>query len=100
MNALASRLMILRGLAGGMSQRELARLADLSPSYPGIIERAPKEPEVSGHIATRLAGVFGCTISYLLNGVGSPPAESAVRAAVAKARETVEAEAAADKAAS
>jgi len=69
-----------------MSQRELARLADVSAAYPGIIERSAKEPEVSGHIIARLARVFGCSVPYLLNGEGSPPSETLVRAAVAKAR--------------
>lgn len=78
--------MILRGLAGGMSQRELAKLAGVSPAYPGIIERNPKEPEVSGHIATRLARVFGCSIPYLLDGEEPAPTEDSVRAAVAESR--------------
>lgn len=69
-----------------MSQRELAHLADISPTYPGNLERSLKEPVISGQIAIRIAEVFGCTIPYLVNGDGVPPTEEEARAAVAAAR--------------
>jgi transcriptional regulator with XRE-family HTH domain len=85
MNDLASRLIQLRALAGGISQRELARLAGTSSAYPGMIERATLDTPVSGALATRLAQVFGCSLDYLLNGLGEPPSERVVKAAVALA---------------
>lgn len=87
MNGLASRLMILRGLAGGISLRDFADLADVAPSYPGHIERSQKDVDISSQIAMRMAQVFGCSLPYLLTGEGGPPPENEVRAAVEKARE-------------
>lgn len=49
-----------------------------------MIERSP-HTAVSGVIATRLAAVFGCTLEYLLNGIGKAPSQRAVRAAIALA---------------
>jgi len=99
MNGLASRLMILRGLAGGMSLRDFAELAEVSPSYPGHIERSQKDVDVSSQIAMRMARVFGCSIPYLLTGEGGPPPESEVREAVERARQDIEARKAAKLAA-
>ena len=86
MNQLGSRLLILRGLAGGISQREFAHLADVSPGYPGIIERADSELEISAVVARRMAGVFDCDLDYLISGEGAPPDAAHVQAAVALAR--------------
>lgn len=99
MNALASRLMILRGLAGGISQRDLAELADISAAYPGALERSKTEPEMGAEIAIRIAEAVGCSIPYLVRGEGAPPPEEEVRVAVAAARERADAREAAKKAA-
>jgi transcriptional regulator with XRE-family HTH domain len=92
MNHMASRLLILRGLAGGISQRELAELAGISPAYPGFLERSPETPTIGAEIALRIATTLGCSIEYLVRGVGQPPTEEAARDAVATARERLAAE--------
>lgn len=87
MNHLASRLLILRGLAGGISQRELASLAQISAAYPGFLERSPEDPGIGAEIAMRIAAVLGCSVPYLVRGEGEPPTEQEARAAVELARQ-------------
>lgn len=92
MNHLASRLLILRGLAGGISQRELALLARISAAYPGFLERSPEDPGIGAEIAMRIAATLGCTVEYLVRGEGTPPTEEAARAAVEVARQSLKAD--------
>lgn len=97
MNTLASRLLILRGLAGGISQREFAHLAEVSPGYPGIIERSERELEISAVVAKRMAGVFDCSTDFLISGEGEPPDSAHVQAAVERARAAAKARSQPDK---
>jgi transcriptional regulator with XRE-family HTH domain len=99
MNRLASRLMNLRALAGAISQRELAEFADISAAYPGFLERSADDPAIGAEIAMRIAGVFGCTVEYLVRGEGEAPPEDVVRAAAAAAKAAAEERAAAKRAA-
>lgn len=76
---LASRLTALRK-AADISQRELARLAGVSPSYPFHIE-TEKVHQIGVEIAGKLARVLGCSVEHLLLGIGEPPDAGAVRQA-------------------
>ena len=83
---LAGRLARLRGVVSPeMSARELARLAELSPSMVSFIEsgsiRNPKLGTLRG-----IAGVLGCSLDWLSAGDGNEPSSRAVNEAVRAAR--------------
>lgn len=84
-DTLAARLHKLRKDAGGLSQRELAHLGACSPSYPGHIE-AGRVTSVHTVIISRVAKVLGCSLDWLVDGVGEPPEPEAVQLAVEQAR--------------
>ncbi len=69
-----------------MALRELARIIDVSPAYPGLIERGER-PEIGSGVAAGIARTFGATIDYLVVGAGEPPTPDQAAAAVASARE-------------
>lgn len=80
----AGRLKLLRGL-GGVSLRELARLAGTSAGYPALIEAGERE-RLGGDVAASLARVLGCTMEFLVCGVGERPSKAVVIAAIERAR--------------
>jgi transcriptional regulator with XRE-family HTH domain len=86
---LAERLRDLR-TSGGLSCREVARLADISPGLVSIIERSRPDleaRELTTKTLSRLARVFGCTLDWLYLGVGKRPSNGKIGAAVARAEE-------------
>lgn len=74
---------------GGLSQRELATLAGLSPSHVGLIEQGRVDDLGSG-AASSLATVLGVSLDWLVRGLGRRPAAADITAAVAKARQSRE----------
>lgn len=84
-DGLPSRLKSLREQAG-LARRELSLLAGLSQSMVGQIERA-EILDPGGLVLARVADVLGCSLDYLVRGVGGPPtARSMVRAVDAAQR--------------
>lgn len=76
--------------AAGLSARELGRLARLpSPAHVSLIEASDRP--INTTTATALAAVLGCSLDYLVNGVGRAPGVRAVRASVEEARKRIEA---------
>jgi transcriptional regulator with XRE-family HTH domain len=80
---LATRLLALREKSS-LSQRSLAKLAGISPSYPFHIETSKVE-HIGVEVAEKLARVLGCSPEFLLVGAGEAPDEDVVRAAVEEA---------------
>ena len=76
---LGARIAALRRGAN-MSQGELARRLQVSPSAIGMYEQGRREP--SGEILVALSRTFGVTVDYLLTGSPSPGERSAVAAAM------------------
>lgn len=70
---------------GGLSQRELASLAGLSPSHVGLIEQGRVE-DLGSDAASRLATVLGASLDWLVRGIGRCPPAADISAAVAKAK--------------
>jgi transcriptional regulator with XRE-family HTH domain len=83
---IGDRLESLRTRAG-LSARQLAILAEISESYPGLIESGARK-DIGAEIAAKLCTVLGCSLDYLVRGVGDPPTprEIAVAVALAKAK--------------
>lgn len=73
----------------GITTRELAELAGMSPSHPSLLEMGKRSP--SGETAVLLAQVFGVTTDWLLRGIGKEPTERGLRAAVERARRQLKA---------
>lgn len=63
-------------IAAGLSGRELARRAGLSPGYPWHIESG-RVHQIGSGAATALAEALGCSLEYLLRGAGDPPSVDA-----------------------
>lgn len=70
---------------GGLSQRELASLAGLSPSHVGLIEQG-RVDDLGSDAAARLATVLGVSLDWLVRGIGRCPAAAELTAAVTKAK--------------
>jgi transcriptional regulator with XRE-family HTH domain len=81
---IADRVRIARELSG-LSARRVSHLAGLAPSHVALIERGGTD--VSANTAASLAGVLGCSLDWLVRGVGRPPSRRTVRRAVDKAVE-------------
>jgi transcriptional regulator with XRE-family HTH domain len=81
---LSERMKWLRTVAG-LSQREVAALADISAAYPGQIESGTKS-NLGTEIALKLATLFGITLDALVSGADWPPVTDVVVAAVERAR--------------
>ena len=62
---LGARIAVLRR-ASGLSQGELAKQLQVSPSAIGMYEQGRREPSVELLIA--MADIFGVTLDYLLTG--------------------------------
>ena len=58
------RKLALKRIRAGLSQRALARLAELDPSYISLLERGDRGP--SPRTLNTLAGVLGCDITELM----------------------------------
>lgn len=69
---LGPRIAALRREAG-MSQAELARRLQISPSAVGMYEQGRREPSVDTLIA--MAEAFGVTTDFLLTGKAATPTE-------------------------
>ncbi len=87
MSTIGSRL-TERRIAAGLERPELGELAGLSPALVGMIERGDRT-NIAATTATSLARVLGTTAEYLVDGVGAPPSDAEVYAAVARARSAV-----------
>ena len=62
----------------GLSQAELARRLQISPSAVGMYEQGRREP--SGALLVSIAGEFGVATDYLLTGKPTQPEDSAALA--------------------
>lgn len=71
---LADRVKHVRGFVPDMSRRELSRIAGLSPSMVGMIERGDKTV-LESDTAEKLAGTLGVSLDWLLGGRGAGPAK-------------------------
>lgn len=82
-----ARIRQLRQIAG-VSARELSRLALLPGAcHVSLIESAgAKSDRLRASTAIAVARVLGCSLDWLLMGVGKPPRDRVVRAAVERAR--------------
>jgi transcriptional regulator with XRE-family HTH domain len=69
---LAARVKYVRGFVPDLSMRELSRIANLSPSTVGMIERGDKKL-LGSKVADKLAVAMGVTIDWLVNGNGAGP---------------------------
>lgn len=79
------RLKTTRELAG-ISQRELSRLASVSPSHVhGIESGRITNPTVD--TLTKIASTLGVPIDFLLEGKGRHPTKKSVLEAIARSRE-------------
>lgn len=84
-----SRIRALRESVG-MSARELSRIARLpSETHVSLIEKKPHAP-ITTATAIAIADVFGCSLDWLLRGMGSAPSPRAVRRAAERARARVQ----------
>ncbi len=79
---LAARLTYVRSLDPEMSMRALSRIAGLSPSVVGLIERG-QVTKVESETATKLAKTIGVSLDWLLFGTGKGPAVRATAALLA-----------------
>lgn len=70
---------------GRVSQRELAGLADISPSAPGAILRG-EAPNPQVGTVEALASVLGISLDWVVKGIGPEPTAEQIRAAVEAAR--------------
>ena len=62
---LGARIAVLRR-ASGLSQGELAKQLQVSPSTIGMYEQGRREP--SAQLLVAMARIFGVTVDYLLTG--------------------------------
>lgn len=76
---LGPRIAALRR-AAGLSQGELARRLQVSPSAIGMYEQGRREP--SSEILVALARTLGVTVDYLLTGQASPQEQDTVALAM------------------
>lgn len=72
-------------LLGGVSARELDRLAGTTPGHVWLIESGER-PSLQASTAVLLATALGLSTDWLLSGVGDPPTEDSVRVALDHAR--------------
>lgn len=79
-----SRLLLLFGLSGCRSWREVDRLAGLAEKMSSAYAAGRKTPEHPA--ASKLSIALGAPFEWLVTGTGEPPGERRVRRAVAKAR--------------
>ena len=78
------RLKDLRTRAG-LPRHELAELANVSPSYPGLIESG-RRSDVGVGVAEKLATVLGSTLDHLIRGTDPAPSDAEIKAAITSAR--------------
>lgn len=97
-STLAERLKLLVSLVDDLSLRELARLIDVSESYPALIASGDR-PKIRSDIAVAIARLFDTTLDFVVSGEGEPPTKDVATAAVARARIVYEEKEAAKKAA-
>lgn len=81
----SARVRAARNLAPHLSQRELDRLAGLTPGHTSAIE-AGRRANVGIRIATEIARVLGASLDWLVRGEGEGPTREAVAGAVSLAR--------------
>lgn len=77
------RVATLRELSG-KSRYHLSRIAGLSPSHVGQLERGLRESPTAETLG-RLARACGVSLDWLLSGTGKAPTERSVREALANA---------------
>lgn len=85
MTSIGERLKTTRLIAGDLSSRELGWLADVSETYPALIESGLRKV-ISAPIAARIAAVLGTSTDFLVSGTGTAPTKRQVLRAVAAAR--------------
>lgn len=76
---LGPRIAVLRRSAG-LSQGELARRLQVSPSAIGMYEQDRREP--SAELLVAMARIFGVTVDYLLTGRASARESDVIRSAM------------------
>lgn len=86
MNSIGVRLRLARGLAVGLSGRELDRLAGRAEGHCGLIEADTTERPRASDVLASYARVLGVSLDWLVMGLGAEPAEASVRASVDAAR--------------
>lgn len=69
---LAARVRYVRGLVPGLSMRALSRIAGLSPSMVGEIERGNRTT-IEHPTGVKLAAACGASFDWLLSGRGDGP---------------------------
>lgn len=82
---LGGRVERLRGLTG-LSARELDALAGLRAGHSRMIETGRVQGGIEARTVSQIAGVFGVTIDWLYEGVGTAPTAEALRKAVTAAQ--------------
>ncbi len=87
MDTISDRVRDLR-TRSGLKGKELDRLAGFSPGKLWSIERAEGQNFELDTIRG-LAGVFGCSLDYLVSGVGEPPTDEQLADAVKAARDAL-----------
>lgn len=65
--------------AAGMSQRRLAKLADLGDATVRHLE-TEHTSNIELRTAQKIAGVLGCSVAWLMLGEGDPPSEESLAA--------------------
>lgn len=81
---IGSRLKAAREL-GGISARELDRLAGLSEGYSAMIESGAR-PDPGSNVSRQLAATLGLSLDWLISGIGPSPTAKTAVAAIAKCR--------------
>lgn len=93
MSTIGMRLRSLRAQTK-LTQRALGKLAGLrSPAHVSLIENE-KRTRIAGETASVLAKALGCSVRYLLEGVGQPPSKKRINSAVKRAAAEGDADAA------
>lgn len=94
MDTLGTRLKRTRERAG-LTATELSQLAGLkNASHVGMIERGAR-PGISATTAVGLAQALGCSVAWLVLGVGNEPDNDTICTSVKRAREASRGKAAA-----
>lgn len=83
---MAQRLRSLR-LHAGIAARELDRLSGQAQGYAALIESGERK-RVGAVIMTAYARTLGCTVEWLVSGLGQAPDKRRVVEAIARARES------------
>lgn len=83
MQTLGERLRWARE-ASGLSQRALSARAQLSPRHVGLIELDTYKT-IEGTTASKIAGVFGVSLDWLLSGAGEVPTAEAIKESAGRA---------------